>query len=83
MPNKTYSFRLKYLADADDMQPKTYSTDLKPLIGDVIQIDNGDYHCITKINQLKSGGQLVLSKSGQNDDAAYLLAQQLGHLQEY
>lgn len=74
-----YQYRLKYLADGDDGNSKTYQSDTPVAVGDVIQPDHGDYHCVAGIRRLKTGVCLDLSKSGQDAEDALLLAEQYEH----
>jgi hypothetical protein len=75
-----YTYKLKYRADDDDMDPKTHTSETPINQGDIIEIDSGNYHYVSLCHKLKSGVQLELSKSGQDLDDAYLLAEQYGHL---
>lgn len=76
-----HTYKLKYLADWDDSCPKRHLSDTPINTGDVIEVDNGFYHYVSEIRQLKTGLQLVLSESAQSESSAQLLAEQHGHVQ--
>ena len=73
------TYLLYYLADSDDCDPKTFTTDNIVHSGDVIKLDTGLYHVVTHLREQKRGVQLVLSKSGQTHEEAVLLAAQYKH----
>lgn len=77
----TYTYKLKYLADGDDMDPKKLVTTRPCFAGDVIRAhgDWGFFHLVARVRVLKTGTQLVLSKSAQDAQEARLVAVQLGH----
>ena len=75
-----FTYKLKYLADNDDMDPKTHTSKTPISQGDIIELDSGNHHYVSQCRNLSSGVQLVLSKFGQDPDDAYLLAEQYGHL---
>lgn len=77
----TITYKLKYLSDQDDMDPKTLVTTQRYSAGDVIQPhgDWGFFHLVTQVRELKTGAQLVLSESAQSAQVARLQAVQLGH----
>jgi len=69
-------YRLHYLHDGDDMDPRYYYSDNPVKEGDVIH--NGNfYHFVAKVTQQKTGVRLSLCKSAQSVEEAELLAKQL------
>lgn len=74
-----YNYRLYYLSDGDDSNPKKYISDTKISIGEVLFLENGCYHCVVAIKEQKTGVRLDLSKSAQSSAEAILLAKQYGH----
>lgn len=75
-----HKYKLKYRADNDDMDPKTHISEKVINKGDIIEIDSGNFHYVSQRRSLQRGEQLELSKSAQDLDEAYLLAEQYGHL---
>ncbi len=74
------TYRLYFLADVDDSNPKRFSTDRDLFPGNVIQLpETGFYHLITRLHKQKTGIRLDLSESAQTADDARLIAAQLGH----
>jgi len=71
-----HKYRLYYLADADDMNDKTYSSETEVKRGEIITLGCGFYYMVIDINQQKSGIRLDLSKSSQSPDECALLAKQ-------
>jgi hypothetical protein len=71
-----FKYRLYYLADGDDMNDKTYSSDTAVKVRDIIQLGCGFYYMIIDIKQQKSGTRLDLSKSAQDEEECELLAKQ-------
>ncbi len=74
-----YRYRLKYLAEQDDGNSKTYQSDAPVAVGDVIKPSHGDYHYVVRIRPLDKDICLDLSKSATNIEDALLLAKQHGH----
>lgn len=72
------TYRLKFLADIDDSNPKYFHSENTKNIGDVIYVENGFYHCICNVIQQKTGVRLDLAKSATSPDEAILLAAQAG-----
>jgi len=72
-------YRLHYLADADDMNWKTYESETPVQVGDVIQLSCGYYHQETEALQQKTGIRLEVSKSCQSVEEAIMVREQLGH----
>lgn len=71
-----HTYKLKFLSNEGDMKPKAYMSARKVEAGDVIQLDNGNWHCVTRLQSLKTVVQLVLAESGQSAQQAALLAKQ-------
>lgn len=76
----TTTYRLHYLADGDDMDPRHYvsAQSLKP--GDVIQLpETGWFHLVTRLQVQKTGTRLDLSKSATSAQEARSLAADYKH----
>lgn len=69
--------KLKYLHDADDMNPTHLETDQAIKIGDAVELSDGFWYGVTDIRILKRDIQLTLSKSSQNPEEAKLVLKQL------
>ena len=78
---KALTYRLRYLADCDDMDPKKIPATRPYWPGDVLHLQesSGLYHLVVQRRELKTGTQLVLSKSAQSESEALLLAVQYKH----
>lgn len=75
-----YAYRIYYLADHDDGDPKRYESSFPVSPGDVIQLpETGYFHQAISLREQKTGTRLDLSKSGQSEQEARLLAAQYGH----
>lgn len=72
-----HSYKLKFEANEGDMAPKSYESVNLVEQGDVIELDNGNWHFVMDIRNLKTGIQLVLAGSGQNAQQAEDLGRQL------
>jgi hypothetical protein len=72
-----HTYKLKFEANEGDMTPKSYesSRELEP--GEVIQLENGNWHFVMDIRNLKTGTQLVLAEAGQSARQAATLGRQL------
>jgi len=77
----TCSYKLKYLIDGDDMDPKTLISSRQYSPGDVIRAhgDWGFFHLVAQVQVRPQETRLVLSKSAQSAEEARLLAAQHGH----
>lgn len=77
----TYAYLLKYLADQDDLDPKMLQATRPYSPGDALHLEasSGFYHLVVQVRELKTGTQLVLSKSAQSEAEARLLAAQYKH----
>jgi len=84
MTEKTYSYRLSYTGLEGDMTPKQYHSDNKAQAGDVIQLENGNWHYVIEVKQIKAPPyeQLRLAKSGQDHEDALYEALDQGYLSE-
>lgn len=71
------TYKLKFEGNEGDMAPKSYESSRELEAGEVIQLDNGNWHYIMDIRNLKTGTQLVLAGSGQNAQQAVALGKQL------
>ena len=69
-------FKLYFLRNSDDSNPKYYFHEQEPNIGQVIQVDNGYYHVVVKKHNLKKIVRLDLAEAGQSETEANLLAKQ-------
>ena len=73
-------YKLRYLADHDDMDPAYYSAASPVTPGDVIQLpETGLFHQAIRLRMLRTNIRLELSKSAQSEPEARLLAEQYGH----
>lgn len=63
-------FKLHFLRDNDDSNPKHYFDEHEPEIGQVIQVENGFYHVVVTKRNLKKIVRLDLSESGQSETEA-------------
>jgi hypothetical protein len=76
-------YRLHYLADNDDGDPKTYESKEPVKAGDVIYLEEtGNYHQAIRLLQQKTGTRIDLSKSAESRLEAEQLAGQYGHVPE-
>ncbi|OCT28181.1 hypothetical protein [Pseudomonas putida] len=69
--------KLKYLHDADDMNPTHLETDQAIKIGDAVELSDGFWYGVTDIRILKRDIQLTLSKSSLTSEEAKLVMKQL------
>ncbi|TYO83348.1 hypothetical protein DQ397_001155 [Pseudomonas sp. CK-NBRI-02] len=69
--------KLKYLHDADDMDPTHLETDQAIKIGDAVELSDGFWYGVTDIRILKRDIQLTLSKSSLTSEEAKLVMKQL------
>ncbi|WP_121498058.1 hypothetical protein [Pseudomonas aeruginosa] len=69
--------KLRYLHDADDMNPTHLETDQPIKVGDVVELEDGFWYGVTDIRILKRDIQLTLSKSSQSPEEAKLVMKQL------
>lgn len=69
--------KLKYLHDADDMNPTHLETDQAIKIGDAVELSDGFWYGVTDIRILKRDIQLTLSKSSLTSEEARLVMKQL------
>lgn len=75
-----YSYRLHYLADQDDADPRQYTSAQPVNPGDVLQLpETGMFHLVVRHQVQKTGTRLDLSKSATNESDARLLAAQYKH----
>lgn len=75
-----YRYRLHYLADHDDGDPRHYESAAAVRPGQVIRLpETGYFHQVTRLHEQKTGTRLDLSKSAQSEREARLLAAQYGH----
>jgi len=72
-----HTYKLKFEANEGDMAPKSYDSSRKVEVGEVIQLENGNWHFVMDIRSLKTGNQLVLAEAGQNAQQAAILGKQL------
>lgn len=72
------NYKLNYHSDGDDSCPKTFESPTELNIGDVIEVENGFYHCIYDKVIQKTGVRLDLANSASSTTEALLLAQQAG-----
>lgn len=70
--------KLKYLNDADDMNPTHLETDQAIKVGDAVELTDGFWYGVTDIRNLKRDIQLTLSKACENPVEAKLVMKQLG-----
>jgi hypothetical protein len=78
-----YIYRLHYLADQDDGDPKPFESPAPIRPGDVIQLPNtGYFHQVIRRLEKKTDTRLYLSKSAQSESEAKLLAEQYEHWPE-
>lgn len=71
-----HTYKLRFEANEGDMRPKSYESNIPVQPQDVIELDNGNWHFVTDIRNLKTGIQLVLAESGQNAQQAETLGRQ-------
>lgn len=75
-----YKYRLYYLADGDDLDPKFYETELPVTAGDVIRLpETGFFHQAIRLLPRKTNTRINVSKSAQSEEEARLLAIQYEH----
>ena len=75
-----YRYRLYYLADHDDGDPRFFESAVAVNPGQVIRLpETGYYHQAIRLREQKTGTRLDLSKSAQSEREARLLAVQYGH----
>ena len=75
-----YKYRLYYLSDHDDGDPKIYESSSPIALGDIIRLpETGYFHQAVRLLPQKTGTRLDLSKSAQSESEARLLAEQYGH----
>ncbi|EJM71637.1 hypothetical protein PMI29_01307 [Pseudomonas sp. GM49] len=72
-----HTYKLKFEGNEGDMRPKSYDSVNLVEPGDVIELDNGMWHFVMDIRNLKSGTQLVLAESGQTAQQAATLGRQM------
>ena len=72
-----HTYKLKFEGNEGDMRPKSYESTNPVESGDVIELDNGMWHFVMDIRNLKTGIQLVLAGSGQTAREAAILGKQL------
>lgn len=72
-----HSYKLKFLGVEGDMKPKSYESPRHVEVGEVIELDNGMWHFVMDIRNLKTGTQLVLAESGQTAQQAATLGKQM------
>ena len=72
-----HTYKLKFEGHEGDMQPGIHESVNLVRRGDVIELDNGNWHFVMDIRNLKTGTQLVLAGSGQNARQAEALGRQL------
>jgi len=78
--HSTFHYRLRYLADHDDADPRYYESADAVTPGQVLRLPKtGNYHQAIRLQQQKTGTRLELSKSAQSEREAKLLAMQYGH----
>ncbi|MGE7815907.1 hypothetical protein ACQKMW_21100 [Pseudomonas sivasensis] len=70
-------FKLKYMYDCDDMNPKFLETDRAIKVGDAVELEDGFWYGVMEIRILKRDIQLILSKSSQDAEEAKLVMMQL------
>lgn len=78
MTDKTITYKLKYKFDPDDDNPQTYRSDTRVDIGQIIVLENLDFHCVIDVKELKQDYQLVLSQSAPSAQEAFDVAVQRG-----
>ena len=66
-------YKLKYIRKAQN-KPTIYTSNIPVLVGDIIEIEADDLRHVSKIRRLIFGDQLVLSKSLDSNELAYLSA---------
>lgn len=72
-----HTYKLKFEANEGDMAPKSYESSREVEAGEVIQLENGNWHFVMGIRNLRTGTQLVLAEAGQNAQQAATLGRQL------
>jgi hypothetical protein len=75
-----HTYKLRYEGNEGnegDMKPKSYDSESRVQLRDVIELDNGNWHFVMDIRNLKTGIQLVLAGSGQSAQQAEDLGRQL------
>ena len=72
-------YKLKYIRKARN-KPHTYTSNTTVRVGDIIEIETADFRHVSKIRKLIFGDQLVLSKSLDTNELAYLSAIKKGVL---
>lgn len=72
-----HSYKLKFLAIEGDMNPKSYESVRELDVGEVIELNNGMWHFVMDIRNLKTGTQLVLAESAQTAQEAAILGRQM------
>ena len=71
------TYNLKHIGK-DPVGSETYTSNMAVKVGDVIEVDTSDFHYISRIKELKSAYQLVISEPCNTYDMAYQLAIQQG-----
>ena len=74
-------YKLKYLRKSHK-KPDTYTSNAPVIVGDIIEIEADDLRHVSKIRKLIFGDQLVLSKSLDSNELAYLSAIKQGVLRK-
>ena len=72
-------YKLKYIRKTRN-KPHTYRSDTTVRVGNIIEIETDDFRHVSKIRKLIFGDQLVLSKSLDSNELAYLSAIKQGVL---
>lgn len=76
----TITYRLHYLADMDDGDPRRYVSEHPVKAGQVLQLpETGYFHLVVRLLAQKTGTRLDLSKSAHSEQEARLLAAQYKH----
>ena len=75
-------YKIKYLADSYDTNPKCHDSQEPVKPGDVIYLEGDFFYYVSAIEKAAQGDRLVLSKSATSEEEARLLATQYGHLTE-
>lgn len=75
-----YRYRLHYLADHDDADPRFYESATEVTPGEVLHLpETGWYHRAIRLHTKKTGIRLDVSKRGESVQEAMLLSEQYGH----
>ena len=75
-----HQYKIHYLADQDDGDPKFFTRASPLQVGEVIELpETSFFHVVVRFHSLKTCTRVDLSKSAQNPQEAIDLAKQMRH----